>query len=143
MTTARTPEPPRIDADRPPTAHRARGAPAISTAPHRCKLAGRLLKVPPLRIGRHALSYLSPTEHVIDLHEVAPGRYRVLAVHNFHVEDRNPDLGVCALGVFLAAERGDGAWEEPERFPVECRTLAVLGVIEVGAAGDPPRWVGA
>jgi hypothetical protein len=62
---------------------------------------------------------------------VAPGRYRVLAVHNFHVEDRNDRLDEAVAGLFLAAWRSDGAWEEPERFPVECRNLQVLAVVDV------------
>ncbi|MGZ5235367.1 MAG: hypothetical protein ACXWCV_03540 [Caldimonas sp.] len=142
MTTARDPRRPHpIDAVRPPAADPAHHAPAISSPLPRCRLAGWSLQIPPFRIERHAQTYLSPSDCEIDLRVVGPGRYRVLAVHNFHVEDRNPDLGVCVAGVFLAALRSDGAWEEPERFPVECRTLELLGVIEVGPADRPPRWV--
>jgi hypothetical protein len=129
------------DEARPPATPTDGDAPATSSLPARCRLAGWTLRVPPLRIERHAQSYRSPTECEIDLRVVAPGRYRVLAVHNFHVEDRNPDLRVCVAAVFLAALRSDGAWEEPERFPVECRALALLGTLEVDASGRPPRWV--
>ncbi|MGZ5205225.1 MAG: hypothetical protein ACXWIZ_10000, partial [Caldimonas sp.] len=129
------------DAVRPPAADPAHDAPAISSPLPRCRLAGWSLQIPPFRIERHAQTYLSASDCEIDLRVVGPGRYRVLAVHNFHVEDRNPDLGVFVAGVFLAALRSDGAWEEPERFPVECRTLELLGVIEVGPADRPPRWV--
>jgi hypothetical protein len=58
----------------------------------------------------------------------------VVAVQNFHVEDRNPDLRECVGGVFLAGLRSDGTWEEPESFPVECRALEVLATVEVGDA---------
>lgn len=57
--------------------------------------------------------------------------YRVLAVQNFWAEDCNPDLSEALAGVFLARRRADDAWEEPENWPVECRTLATLGYIDV------------
>jgi hypothetical protein len=55
----------------------------------------------------------------------------------------NPDLRACIAGVFLAARRADGSWEEPERFPIECRTLAVLGEVEgeAGAGGAAWCWI--
>ena len=71
----------------------------------------------------------------IDLGDVEPGTYRVLAVHNFHVEDRNPRLDECAAGVFLAGRIDGTRWEDPERFPVECRAVAVLGEVEVSPDG--------
>jgi hypothetical protein len=92
-----------------------------------------LLEVPRFRIERHGQVCASDAELQIDLSVVAEGLYRVVAVQNFHVEDRNPDLGECVGGVFLAGLRSDGTWEEPESFPVECRALALLATIEVGA----------
>lgn len=92
-----------------------------------------LLQVPPFRIERHGQVYASDAELQIDLSIVAEGVYRVVAVHNFQVEDRNPDLDECVGGVFLAGLRSDGTWEEPERFPVECRALGFLATIEVSA----------
>jgi hypothetical protein len=115
----------------------ARACQVISSAPIRCRLQGRVLVVPPFRLRHHRQSYLSPAEIRIDLSSVAPGRYRIVAVHNFHVEDRNPRLDECIAGVFLAARRDDGCWEEPERFPVECRALAVLGEIVVPVSASP------
>ena len=94
-----------------------------------------MLVLPPFRIEKHGQIFRSPDELRIDLASVRPGRYRVIAVHNFHVEDRNPNLRECLTGVFLAGRRGDGTWEEPEAFPIECRSLAVLGELEVGRAG--------
>jgi hypothetical protein len=100
-----------------------------------------VLIVPPFRLTRAPQNYLSANELRIDLTHIVAGRYRILAVHNFHVEDRNPRLDECVAGVFLAARRNDGRWEEPERFPVECRSLAVLGELRVserpGAEGTP------
>jgi hypothetical protein len=104
---------------------------AISSPPARCRLEATTLIVPPFRLTLHRLHYVNASEIRIDLANVAAGRYRVLAVHNFHVEDRNPCLDECVAAVFLAARRGDGAWEEPERFPMECRNLAVLGELWV------------
>ena len=86
--------------------------------------------MPPFQISRHGLTYRSHVELQIDLTPLRRGAYRVLAVHNFHVEDCNPQLDVCTAGVFLAARLANG-WEEPETFPVECRTLATLGHVMV------------
>jgi hypothetical protein len=96
-------------------------------------LRDRTLVVPPFRVERHGQAYTSGAELEIDLAGVRPGRYRVLAVQNFHVEDTNPNLDECVAGVFLAGARGDRRWEEPEAFPVECRKLALLAHLEVGA----------
>ncbi len=107
-----------------------------STGPVRCRLEeGGVLEVAPFRLRLGRRSYLSAEPVRIDLAEVAPGSYRIVAVHNFHVEDRNPRLDECVAGIFLAARLEGGGWEEPERFPVECRALAVLGEVEVGARG--------
>jgi hypothetical protein len=112
-----------------------------STQVVHCRLRGRTLLVPPFRITRHRLTYISAIEVEIDLTAVAPGRYRMLAVHNFHVEDCNPRLDECVAGLFLAARREDGEWEEPERFPIECRTLQVLAIIDVPAGVGPTTVV--
>jgi hypothetical protein len=141
MTTDQDRLPSRIDGARPTAARQGRDALATSSARPRCRLIGWELRIPPFRLEHRSQAYLSETVCEIDLRTVAPGRYRILAVHNFHVEDRNPDLRVCVAAVFLAALRSDGTWEEPERFPVECRSLDILGVIEVGPATRPPRWL--
>ena len=57
-----------------------------------------------------------------------PDVYRVLAVQNFWIEDDNPDLSQAIAGVFLARRRTDGEWQEPENWPIECRTLAASGL---------------
>jgi hypothetical protein len=90
-----------------------------------------VLVVAPFRIDRFGLSYRSASEIRIDLTTVAPGHYQVLAVHNFHMEDCNPCLSECVAGIFLATRRSDGSWEAPERFPVECRAVGVLGTLLV------------
>ena len=108
----------------------------ICSAPIRCLRQANLLVVPPFRLRHLRQSYRSPTEIRIDLDGVEVGRYRIVAVHNFHVEDCNPRLDECVAGVFLAARLDDGVWEEPERFPVECRALAVLGELEVARPAE-------
>ncbi len=116
----------------------AAGSRAICSAPAPCRLAGATLVVAPFRVARFGQTYHSPSEIRIDLSTVAPGAYQVQAVHNFHAEDCNPDLRECVAGVFLAARRADGRWEAPERFPVECRAVGVLGTLQVpDGAGAP------
>lgn len=140
MKTARPAAESSIDAGTPgqPRPAESRG---ISMAAVRCRLRGRTLLVPPFRITRHQSTYISATEVEIDLTAVAPGRYRVLAVHNFHVEDCNPRLDECIAAVFLAARRKAGTWEEPERFPIECRALQVLAIVDVAAGAGTPTLI--
>ncbi|HXV58562.1 MAG TPA: hypothetical protein VD704_11905 [Gaiellaceae bacterium] len=101
-------------------------------APIQLRLRDGALVVPPFRLRKHGQTYASRAELLLELGALRPGAYRLVAVQNFHVEDSSPRLEECAAGVFLARRRADGRWEEPERFPVECRTLALLGYVEVG-----------
>lgn len=110
-------------------------SPATSSAPPPCRLEGSELVVAPFRIAGPRQSYIHASESRIELAAIAPGRYRVIAVHNFHVEDCNPRLDECVAGLFLAAQREDGGWEEPERFPVECRAIAVLATLHLPGDG--------
>ena len=114
------------------------GCPATCSPPAPCHIEGLQLVVAPFRVLRRRQAYLSRSEIRIDLAAILPGTYRVLAVHNFHVEDCNPCLDECLAGVFLAARRADGGWEEPERFPVECREVSVLATltVDVGAVAE-------
>ncbi len=120
-----------------PTAAEVGGSQVTCSGGIRCRLEGHWLLVPPFRMQMGRRRYLNRSEIRINLNEIAAGRYRVVAVHNFHVEDRNPDLLECIAAVFLAAERGDGSWEEPERFPVECRTLENLCELTVAPTRGP------
>lgn len=107
------------------------------------RLRGRTLVVPPFRLRRNGQAFVSRADLEIDLAAIRPGRYRVLAVQNFHVEDTNPNLDECVAGVFLAGASSDGRWQQPEAFPVECRKLALLAHLDVGVrirllpAGEP------
>jgi hypothetical protein len=95
------------------------------------------LTIPPLRIEDRGQTFLSRAEISIDLSALVPGQYLIVAVQNFHVEDRNPNLSESATGIFLAARRTDGRWSEPETYPIECRALMVLGLIEFDLDAQP------
>jgi len=127
-----------------PTAGRAPAptaeSPGTSSAPILLRASDGTLIVPPFRLVLHGQAFVHASTLRIDLRSLVPGTYRVLAVQNFWIEDENPDLDECIAGVFLARRRSDGRWEEPERWPLECRTLAVLGHVTAGR--DPRRSTG-
>jgi hypothetical protein len=99
------------------------------------RIEGLKLIVPPFRIDRLFQRFLQRSELRIDLAGLVPDVYRVLAVQNFWIEDDNPDLSQAIAGVFLARRRTDGEWEEPENWPIECRTLAVVGCVDIRIPG--------
>jgi len=104
---------------------------AISTEhPEVLACSRHLLTVEPFTIRRYGQAFVLSERLTIDLRQVRAGDYRVVAVHNFHVEDDGVDLDRCIAGVFLAGRVGDG-WEDPHRYPVECRTVGVLAELEV------------
>jgi hypothetical protein len=85
--------------------------------------------IPPFCIDKFGLMYINPEELSIPLALLSPGYYAVVAVHNFQVEDRNPNLSECLAGVFFS-RLDAGLWEEPEEFPVECRAIETLGYVD-------------
>ncbi len=87
------------------------------------------LIIPPFCIIKYNLKYINPDELSINLDLLKPDFYRIIAVHNFHVEDCNPNLDECLAGVFFARHTAEGQ-EEPEEYPLECRTIKVLGYID-------------
>lgn len=93
-------------------------------------IEGTILRIAPFRIDRWGQRYLSRGAIEVDFATFAPTRYRIVAVHNFRVEDRNPDLDECPAAVFLA-RKVDGRWEQAEDHPVECRSIALLGHLDV------------
>lgn len=119
---------------RPEAAVSGGNARAAFEEPIRCRMDHHHLSVPPFRLHRFGQTFVSPVPLTLDLSTLAPGPYMVLAVHNFHVEDRSPDLDECVAGVFLAGRRDDGEWEEPERYPIECRAIGTIGRVEVSPA---------
>jgi len=96
---------------------------------------GRLLKVrdsrlivPPFQMEKYGQVYVNPQEMVIDFRKLAVGFYSIIVVHNFQVEDRNPNLRECPVGIFFARHVG-GRREEPETHPIECRTIEIIADI--------------
>lgn len=106
------------------------GSQVTCSLPVKLRLDGTVLVVPPFRIDHPGQSFLLSSELRIDFAGLVPDVYRVLAVQNFWIEDANPDLNEVLAGVYLARRRSDGFWEEPENWPVECRTLATLGYVD-------------
>jgi hypothetical protein len=95
------------------------------------KIQSHKLIVPKFRIKKKQI-FINHNILSIDLQKIKPGRYRVVAIQNFQIEDRNPNLDECLSGVFLGARLSEDKWEEPENFPVECRQLEILGYLSVG-----------
>ena len=93
-------------------------------------IEGHSIVVPPFRLRRDLQTYVLPEMLRIDLREVEPDIYRVYAVHDFWMDDDNPDLSECVAGVFLGRRRASGIWEEPETWPTECRSLTILGTVD-------------
>lgn len=91
---------------------------------------GHTIVVPPFRLRRGLQTYALSETLRIDVREVEPDIYRVYAVHDFWIDDENPDLSECVAGIFLGRRRASGVWEEPETWPTECRSLAILGTVD-------------
>jgi len=83
------------------------------------------LIIRPFRMEKFGQVYINPQELLIDFQKIKNGTYKIIVVHNFQVEDRNPNLRECLAGIFLASQI-DGKWEEPENYPIECRTIDTL-----------------
>jgi hypothetical protein len=87
-----------------------------------------VLTISPFRIEKFGQVYVNPQELIIDFQKIKGDVYRIVAVHNFQVEDCNPNLTECLAGIFLARQI-EGKWEEPENHPIECRTIDILAYI--------------
>ena len=113
------------------------GCPATCSPPAPCHIEGLQLVVAPFRVLRRRQAYLSRSEIRIDLAAILPGTYRVLAVHNFHVEDCNPCLDECLAVAGLSALELAGAIEQ-----LRAQTRAVDrgdSIIKVDGAGLQPH----
>jgi hypothetical protein len=100
--------------------------------PSLLSLSGWMLRVGPFRIERWGQTFVSAHAVRIGLHGLAHGRYRIVAAHDFRVEDLNPDLEQALAAVFLA-HATPARWEEAEDRPLECRSIAILGELELSA----------
>jgi len=92
--------------------------------------AERRFVIAPLRYSVGRQSFVLSRAVPIDLAGLQPDVYRVHLVQDFWSEDTNPVLSDCIAGIFLGRQRLDGAWEEPEHWPIECRSLIVLGTLD-------------
>lgn len=110
-------------------------------SPVTCSPAPRLvagaLVIPPFQVSFLGQDFVHWEEMRIELAELAPDRYRIVVVQNFWTEDPNPDLSQCLAGIFLSRRRRDGAWEAAENWPVECRTVAHIGMLDLRRPAHP------
>ncbi len=105
--------------------------PAISSERTSMKTENLELVVPHFRMRKYDQIFQNPSEFRIDLRNFSPGNYRIVFVQNFHIEDDNPDLDEYLGGIYIAAKKKNGRWEVPESFPVECRTIDVIGYLHL------------
>jgi len=96
------------------------------------KLRNKILVIPPFRIEKYGQIFINRHELFINTEEFGAGIYKVVVVHNFQVEDCNPNLRECLAGIFFAGQI-HGVWEEPEAYPIECRSIEVLAYIDTGS----------
>lgn len=99
---------------------------------------GRWLRIEPFALRRWGQIYVNPDALRVDLDRLPATLFKIVVVHNFRVEDRNPRLDECLAGVFLARRVGS-MWERAEDYPVECRALAVVGCLDAVGRRFTPR----
>ena len=100
-----------------------------SESGNRIAIRGNQLIIEPFCVSKYNLRYINPVELSIDIDFIEPGIYTIIVVHNFNVEDNNPNLSECLAGIYLARQNTDSR-EQPENFPLECRAIKVLGTID-------------
>jgi hypothetical protein len=93
------------------------------------KVRNSTLFIPPFKIEKYGQIYINPLELAIDLRKIRAGFYSIIVVHNFQVEDRNPNLRECLAGIYLARHVG-GKREEPENYPIECREIETVAGLD-------------
>lgn len=110
-------------------------------SPATCSPALRLeqavLVIPPFRLHDLGQWFVQYEALRIDLKSLEPDLYRIVVVQNFWIEDTNPDLDACLAGIFLARRRRDGHWEVAENWPVECRSIACIGLLDLADPAQP------
>jgi hypothetical protein len=93
------------------------------TAPH-------VLTIPPHQLLREQQTFLLRRPVSIDLRLIELDLYQVHLVQDFWSDDDNPNLTECLACIFLGRRRRTGEWETPEHWPIECRSLVILGMID-------------
>jgi hypothetical protein len=94
------------------------------------RTASHVLVVSPCRLQRGRQTFLLRRSRAIDLRCIESDLYQVHLVQDFWSDDTNPDLSECLAGIFLGRRRQSGDWEVPERWPIECRSLDILGLVD-------------
>jgi hypothetical protein len=100
-------------------------------------ITGSTLQVAPFLLHKWGQHYHNPEAICIAFEQLPADLYRIVAVHNFRIEDCNPNLDECLAGIFLARRVGV-RWEEAEDHPVECRSIEVLGYLDTSALRVTP-----
>jgi hypothetical protein len=95
------------------------------------------LTIAPFAIRKWGQLYVNPETLRIRLERLPATLLRIMAIHNFRMEDHNPRLDECMAAVFLARRVGT-RWEEAEDHPIECRGIEVLGYLDVAARRITP-----
>ena len=102
---------------------------AVAPRPAVLTLTGTELRIGPFVLRQWGQLYVNTQTLSIDLDQLPAALFRIVAVHNFRVEDDNPRLNECVAGVFLARRIGE-RWEAAEDYPIECRSLGLLGYLD-------------
>lgn len=95
------------------------------------RIVSQMLEVSKFRIHKYQMDYINTCHLMIDLRTLRTGKYRIIAVHNFKAEDKNPNLSEGICGIFLSCQKNDTEWDEPEDLPFECRSIENLGIIDI------------
>lgn len=111
--------------------------PAEPEAERLLSITGAEFRIAPFVIRQWGQSYINPEVISIGLERLPATLFRITVVHNFRAEDRNPDLDECLAAIFMARRVGS-RWEEAEDHPIECRTIEVLGYLDVAARRITP-----
>ena len=93
------------------------------------RIDNSILTISPFKIAKYNLIYVNPLPLTIDINILAAAVSRIVVVHNFQVEDCNANLKECLAGIFFAGMI-NGQWEQPEDYPVECRSIEIIGFLD-------------
>ena len=108
-----------------------------SNAQHALSITGTELRIAPFVVRKWGQLYIHPETLHIGLERLPATLLRITVVHDFRVEDRNPNLDECLAAIFLA-RRLVSRWEEAEDHPIECRSIEVLGDLDPAARRITP-----
>jgi hypothetical protein len=109
----------------------AEGLPLVTAAElyNLLRIDNSILIIPPFKMEKHKLIYVNPRPLKIDINILPAEISGIIVVHNFQVEDCNANLQECLAGIYFAGLI-NGRWEQPENFPVECRTIEIIAHLD-------------